>query len=148
MLKLQKHILIKAPPEKVFDLVDDTAGLPEIWRNLSNIRDLKRIPNGGHSFEFDYRMAGFQIKGSSSDLEHVRPSRIVTRTSGGLIATLTWNFNPSAGGSETSLVLDIEYEVPVPVVGRVAEHLVAMINNADITYVLTYLKLKLERGRA
>ncbi len=145
MIRLIKSIVIAASPEKVFDVVDDTANLPEVWRNLSNIRNLKRLPNGGHSLDFDYTMIGVHIKSSSVDLEHVRPNRIVTRTTGALISTLTWDFQPLAGGAETNLVLEIEYEVPVPVVGKLAEVIVAKVNETDIVYVLNYLKLKLER---
>ncbi len=144
MIKLTKNVTIAAPPEKVFDVVDDTANLPEVWRNLSNIRNLKRLPNGGHSFQFDYTMAGVRIEGSSIDLEHARPHRIVTRTTGGIVSTLTWEFRPTSEGAETDLVLEAEYEAPVPVIGRLAEIIVAKVNETDIVYVLNYLKLKLE----
>ena len=145
MIKLIESVIIAAPPEKVFDVVDDTASLPEVWRNLSNIRNLKRLPNGGHSLDFDYTMAGIHIKSSSVDLEHVRPHRIVTRTTGALISTLTWDFQPIPGGVETNLVLEIKYEVPVPVVGKLAEVILAKVNETDVVYALNYLKLKLEK---
>jgi uncharacterized protein YndB with AHSA1/START domain len=144
MIKLTKEIVIAAPPEAVFDVIDDTANLPELWRNLSNIRNLKRIPNGGHSFQFDYTMAGVRVEGSSVDLEHVRPGRIVTRTTGGVISTLTWAFRPISYGTETDLSLEIEYQVPVPLVGQLAEIIVAKINENDIVYMLNFLKLKSE----
>jgi len=144
MIKLIKSIVIAAPPERVFDVVDDTASLPEIWRNLSNIRNLKRLPNGGHSFQFDYTMAGVRIEGSSVDLEYVHPHRIVTRTTGGIVSTLTWEFRPISEGTKTDLHLEIEYEAPVPVIGKLAEVIVAKVNETDIVYVLNYLKLKLE----
>jgi uncharacterized protein YndB with AHSA1/START domain len=144
MITLTKTIDISAPPEQVFDVIDDTANLPEIWRNLSNIQNLQSLPNGGHSFQFDYTMAGIRIKGSSTDLEHDRPRRIVTRTTGGVISTLTWTFQPISGGSETHLSVEIQYEAPIPLVGKFAEIVIAKINESDIVYVLNYLKLKLE----
>ena len=144
MIKLTKNVIIAAPPEKVFDVVNDTANLPEVWRNLSNIRNLKRLPNGGHSFQFDYVMAGIRIAGSSVDLEHIHPHRIVTRTTGGLTSTLAWEFRPISEGTETDLYLDIEYEAPIPVIGKLAEIIVAKVNETDIVYVLNYLKLKSE----
>ena len=145
MIQLMKSVVVAAPPEKVFDTVQDTASLPDVWRNLSNIRNLKRLPNGGQSFQFDYTMVGIRIKGSSFDLEHIRPQRIVTRTTGGIISTLTWEFQPISDGAKTNLVLKIEYEAPVPVIGKLAEVIVAKVNETDIVYVLNYLKLKLER---
>jgi uncharacterized protein YndB with AHSA1/START domain len=144
MIKLTKNVVIAASPEKVFDAVADTTNLPEVWRNLSNIRNLEKLPNGGHSFQFDYTMAGIRIEGSSVDLEHVCPHRIVTRTTGGIVSTLTWVFRPIAEGAKTELTLEAEYEAPVPVIGRLAEIVVAKINETDIVYLLNYLKLKLE----
>ena len=148
MIELKRSIVIAATPEEVFDLVDDTANLPQVWRNLSNIRDLKRLPNGGHSFRFDYTMAGISIQGASADLEHDRPRRIVTRTTGGVNSTITWEFRPLADGKETELCLGGAYEVPVPLVGRLAEVIVAKVNETDIVYVLNYVKLKLEGGES
>ena len=142
MIKLKKSILISAPPDKVFDVLDDTARIPEIWHNLSNIRNFQRLPNGGSSFDFDYVMAGIKIQGSSVDLEYVRPSRLVTRTTGGLVSTMIWMFNPASNGAKTDLAVEIEYEVPIPLVGKLAEIIIAKINETDVVYVLNYLMLK------
>ena len=62
MVTMTKNIVIAAPPEQVFDIVDDPAHLPEIWRNLSNIRNVQPLPNGGNSFQFDYTMAGIRVE--------------------------------------------------------------------------------------
>jgi uncharacterized protein YndB with AHSA1/START domain len=144
MITLTKDITIAAPPEAAFDVIDDAARLPEIWHNLSNIRDIQTLPNGGNSFHFDYTMAGIRIEGLSTDLEHDRPHRIVNRTTGGLTSTLTWTFEPSPDGNKTHLTVEARYEIPIPLVGKLAEIIVAKVNEADIVYVLNYLKLKLE----
>jgi uncharacterized protein YndB with AHSA1/START domain len=68
MVTLTKGITIAASPEAVFDVIDDAAHLPEIWHNLSNIRDRRTLPNGGNGFRFDYTMAGMRIEGFSTDL--------------------------------------------------------------------------------
>ena len=145
MIKLKESVIIAAPPEKVFDMIDDAAGMPEVWRNISNVRNLKRLPNGGNSFQFDYTMIGIRIEVTSVDLAHTRPLSIVTRTTGGIISTLNWDFQPIPGVAETNLVLEIKYEVPVPVVGKLAEVIVAKVNETDVVYALNYLKLKLEK---
>lgn len=140
MIKLKKNLIIAAPPEQVFDVVDDTANISQIWRNVSNVRNLKVLSNGGHSFQFDYAMAGIRLEGSGVDLVHIRPFRIVTRTTGGVTSTLSWSFKPIVNNGQTDLALDVEYEVPVPLVGRLAEYVVAKINETDIVYMLNYLK--------
>ncbi len=141
MLKLTKNIYVSAPPDKVFDVMDDNVNLPEIWHNLSNVRNVRRIPNGGQRFEFDYNMAGLTMHGISVDLEFIRPSRLKTHTSGGIQSTLTWEFNPGPDNG-TDLVCTIEYEVPLPLIGNLAEMMIAKVNDTDIVYVLNYLKLK------
>lgn len=140
MIKMTKAIVVAAPQEKIFDVLNDIANIPEIWRNLSNIHNLKDLPNGGHSFEFDYTMAGITIHGTSTDLVYDRPNRTVTRTTGGIISTLSWTLTPHANG--VNVVFTADYEAPIPVVGKLAETIIAKVNETDMVYVLNYLKLK------
>ena len=142
MLNLKKNVIIAAPPEKVFDVVFDTANIPQVWRNVSNIRNIQSLPNGGHSFQFDYTMAGLRLNGSGTDLLVLRPQRLMTRTTGGVTSTLNWTFKPILTNTQTDLTLEAHYEVPVPLVGRLAEYVVAKINEADIVHMLNYLKQK------
>ena len=141
MTKFTKSIEVPAPAEEIFNVIDDPNNLSRIWRNLSNIRNQRRLPNGGIRFEFDYSMAGITMKGTSTDIEHIFPTRIVTRTTGGITSTLTFNFRPIIGKS-TRVDVTVEYEVPVPLVGKMAEIVIAKINESDIVYVLNYLMLK------
>ena len=147
MITLNKSIVIAASQEDIFDVLDDPANMPEIWRNLSNVRNVTMQPNGGKSFQFDYTMAGIRIDGSSTALEVDRPHRIVNRTTGGVTSTLTWALASSPDGKGTRLDFEARYEVPVPLVGRLAEIIIAKINEADIVYVLNGLKLKMEVSR-
>ncbi len=140
MIKLKKNLVIAAPPEKVFDLIFDTANISEVWRNVINVRNLKPLPNGGHSFQFDYSMAGLKLETTGADLYVVRPYRLVTRTTGGVISTLTWTFKPLENDTQTDLSLEVDYEVPVPVLGHLAEYVVAKINEADAVYMLNAVR--------
>ena len=142
MTRFTKSILVPAAAEDVFRVIDDPANLALVWRNLSNIRNQRRLPNGGIAFEFDYTMAGITIKGTSVDLEHIFPTRIVTRTTGGVSSTLTFVFRPNLTGQGTHVDLTVEYDVPLPLVGKMAEVVVAKINESDIVYALNYLMLK------
>jgi hypothetical protein len=142
VINLKKNVIITAPPEKVFDVVYDTANISQIWRNVSNIRNLQSLPNGGHSFQFDYSMAGLRLNGAGTDLVVLRPHRLITRTTGGVTSTLNWTFNPILTNTQTDLTLEVNYEVPVPLVGRLAEYVVAKINESDIVHMLDYLKRK------
>ncbi len=142
MTKFLKSIVVPATPEQVFDLIDDSTKLPEIWHNLSNIREFHRLPNGGTSFKFDYMMAGIKISGTSMDLVHERPHRLVTHTTGGVSSTFNFSFTANADNTETTVVIEVEYEIPLPLIGRMAESIIHKINETDIVYVLNYLKMK------
>jgi hypothetical protein len=142
VINLKKNAIIPAPPDKVFDVVFDTANISEIWRNVSNVRNLQALPNGGHSFQFDYTMAGLRLSSSGTDLLVLRPDRLVTRTTGGVTSTLSWTFKPILGNTQTDLTLEANYDVPVPLVGRLAEYFVARLNETDITHMLSYLQHK------
>jgi ribosome-associated toxin RatA of RatAB toxin-antitoxin module len=146
VLNLKKNAIIPASPDSVFDVIFDTTNMPQVWPNVSNIRNLQSLPNGGHSFQFDYTMAGLRLNGSGTDLLVLRPSRLVTRTTGGVTSTLSWTFKPILGNTQTELTLDANYEVPIPLVGRLAEYLVARINETDIAHMLSYLQRKFSSG--
>jgi uncharacterized protein YndB with AHSA1/START domain len=145
MVKFTKNIFIAAPPEAIFDAIDDSANLPNYWRNISNVHNFKRIENGGTGFDFDYHMAGFNVKGSSIDLEHDRPRRIVTRTTGGLVSTLTFTFDPGPNGEGTNFEITAEYEMPPSLISHMAEAIVAKVNEGDINYVMNYMMLKFKK---
>jgi ribosome-associated toxin RatA of RatAB toxin-antitoxin module len=142
VINLKKNSIVAAPPHKVFEVVYDTANISQIWRNISNIRNLQPLPNGGHSFQFDYSMAGIRLSGTGTDLLVLRPSRLVTRTAGGVISTLNWTFKPIVGDAQTDLTLEVNYEVPVPLISRLAEYVVAKINETDVVYMLNAVKRK------
>lgn len=148
MITVKKNVLIAVPREVVFAVVDDTANIPELWPSLSNVRNLKRIPNGGHSFQFDFHMAGITVGGTSVDLEYDPPKRIVTRTTGSLTSTLSWTFLPQADGEQTDVNLEIEYEAPLPLIGRIAEKVISRINDRDVAAMLEALKAKSEHVRS
>ena len=86
-------------------------------------------------------MAGLTVHGSSVDLEFIRPRRLKIHTIGGIQSTLTWEFNPGPNNG-TDLNFTAEYEAPVPLVGKLAEVVIAKVNETDIVYMLNYLKLK------
>ena len=57
--------------EKVFNFVGDPTHLPEFWPSLVEVKDIKRLPNGGTSNRWVYKMAGIRLEGTSEDVERV-----------------------------------------------------------------------------
>ena len=142
MAKVEKTITINAPVEKVFDYIDQPTNLPEIWPSLMEIKDVQTLPNGGHTDRWVYKMAGMRFEGTTEGIEHVTNQRIVSKTKGGVESTQTWVFQPEAGG--TKVTFEVEYTVPIPVLGKLAEAIIVKMNEHEGDLVLANLKARME----
>jgi len=143
MAKIEKTITINAPVEKVFGyIIDEESNLPEIWPSLVEITDVQRLPNGGHKNRFVYKMAGIRLQGTSEDIEYIPNQRIVSKTTGGAESTQTWLFEPEAGG--TKVTFRVEYTVPIPVLGKLAEAVIVKMNEHEGDLILANLKARME----
>ena len=142
MAKVEKTITINAPVEKVFGYVSEPTNLPEIWPSLVEVKDVHRLPNGGTSNQWVYKMAGMRLEGTSEDIEYVVNQRFVARTKGGAESTQTWICQPEAGG--TKVTFGVEYTVPIPVLGKLAEAVIVKMNQHEGEAILANLKARME----
>jgi uncharacterized membrane protein len=142
MSKLEKSIKINAPVEKVFDYLGDQANLPKIWPSLIEITDLKPLPNGGWSNRWKYKMTGIHLSGTSEDTERITNQRIVSQTKGGIESIQTWTFQSENGG--TKVTFAVEYTIPIPVIGAVAEAVIVKMNEQEAKTILENLKAIME----
>ena len=142
MAKVEKTITINAPVEKVFGYIDEPTNLPEIWPSLMEIKDVQTLPNGGHTDRWVYKMAGMRFEGTTEGIEHVTNQRIVSKTKGGVESTQTWVFQPEAGG--TKVTFEVEYNIPIPVLGKLAEAIVVKMNDREGDSILANLKTRME----
>ena len=143
MPKQETIITINAPVEKVFSyLQDDPTNLLQIWPGLVEVENVQHLPKGGTSFRWAYRMLGIRLKGTSEDIEYVANQRVVTKTKGGIEATYTWTFQPEDGG--TKMTVEVDWTVPVPVLGKLAEALIVRQQEREFDLVLANLKDRME----
>ena len=142
MPKEERTITINAPVEKVFSYIDEPTNLLEIWPSMVEVKDVQRLPKGGTSFRFVYKMAGIRFEGTSEDIEYVANERIVTKTKGGIEAIYTWTFQPEDGG--TKMTVEVEWTVPVPVLGKLAEAFIVRQQEREFDLLLANLKDKME----
>lgn len=141
MAKLTKSITINAPVEKVFGYVSDSTNLPEIWPSLMEMKDVKHLPDGRTTDSWTYKMAGIQLKGTTVT-EYVENKSIISKTEGGVKSTQIWTFAPEDGG--TKATFEVEYTVPIPVIGKLAEAIVVKMNNHEGDALLANLKSRME----
>ena len=142
MSKLEKSITINAPVEKIFNYFSDRTHLPEIWPSLVEITDIKPLPNGGCTFHWTYKMAGMRLSGTTEDTEYVANQRIVGKTKGGIDSIQTWTFQSEDIGTKVTFTVD--YKIPIPVLGKVAEAVIVKMNEHEGRTLLENLKAIME----
>ena len=129
MAKAGGTITIKSPVEKIFNYISEPENQPEIWPSLMEIKDVERLPNGNTKNRWVYKMAGVRFEGTSESVEYVTNRRIVSKTKGGVESTQTWIFQPE--GNETKVTFEVEYTIPVPILGKLAEAIIIKMNEHE-----------------
>ena len=132
---------INAPVEKVFEYVTDPMKLPEWMVGITGVTDVTGSGVGQHH-HWTYKMVGVPLHGETTISEHVPNERWVTDSKGTADSVFTFTFAPHEGG--TKLNVDIDYTIPIPVLGRLAEKLVLKRNQRDMDTSLENLKDAME----
>jgi uncharacterized membrane protein len=145
MKKMSRTIEIKAPVQRVYDFLTQPANLPGIWPNLVSVSNVVAAMNGSHDFDWNYKMGGIHFKGHAKT-EAAEPGKLVrVRNEGGIDSTFLWTYQ-GLNGANTRLKVDIEYTIPTPVIGKLAEALAAKMNERDLDHLLANLKDVMEQG--
>jgi len=142
MASLTKSVVIHAPVDKVFGYLDDPLHEPEFWPSLVEIKDVERLPNGGRKDHWTYKMAGVRLDGVAETTERIPNRRIVDKTTGAVDSTQTWMIEPQ--GDDTKVTFQIDYTVPVPVLGKLAEAAIVKLNDHEGDVIMENLKTILE----
>ena len=142
MAKLTRTITINAPVEKVFAYASEPTNLPEIWPSMVEVKDVQPSPAGGYNFGWVYKMAGMRFEGASETTESIPNQRTVTKSKKGIQSTFTWTYQPDAGG--TKLTLEVEYTIPVPLLGKLVEAFIVKQNEHEADVMLANLKARME----
>ena len=141
MAKLAKSVTINAPVEKVFGYVSDSTNLPEIWPSLLEMKDVKHLSDGKTTDSWTYKMAGMRFKGTTIT-EYVENKSVISKTEGGVKSTQIWTFEPADGG--TKATFEVEYSVPIPLLGKIAEAIVVKMNDHEGDAIMANLKSRME----
>jgi uncharacterized membrane protein len=136
-----KCVTINAPIEKVYSYVSDSTNLSEIWPSLQEVKNFKKLPDGRTTDSWTYKMAGIQLKGTTTT-EYVENKKVESKTEGGVKSTQIWTFEPVDGG--TSVTFEVEYAIPIPVIGKLAETIVVKMNENEGDAIMANLKSRME----
>jgi len=141
MPRIINNITINAPVEKVFEYISNPENIMEWWPNVTAIRD---ITGRGElqSWTFDYKMLGLHFTSKAK----VTRSRINTErrveSKGGMDASWYWEFRPVDGGTQLRWVID--YEIPLPVLGKIGEWITTRRMERVARFSLANIKERME----
>ena len=141
MAKVERSITINAPVEKVFNYLADPMAQLEWLPSMMDVKDVSGSGVGQH-FRWTYKMAGVLLKGETTVTEHIPNERRVTQSKGGVTSTWIVNLETHDGG--TIMGLDIEYTVPIPVIGKIAEKIVLKRNEREADLAMSNIKENME----
>jgi len=114
---VHKSIEISAPVEKVFSYLEDPGNNPEWIESMINVKNIAGSGIGSH-YTCSWKMAGVQLCGETTRTEDIPNRRIVDKTRGE--ARNTWAYTFEQHGDTTTLDLDLEYDIPIPVKWKLA----------------------------
>jgi uncharacterized membrane protein len=141
MPTINNSIHINAPVEKVFAYMTDPTNLPEWMVSMSEVTGVTGS-GVGLNYQWKYKMIGIPLQGQTTFTEFVASERVVTESKGGVASTFTFTFAPHEGG--TTLDLKVEYTIPIPVLGKLAERLVLKRNEREASMWLENVKERME----
>jgi uncharacterized membrane protein len=143
MAKVEKSATIDAPLERVFAYLKDPMSNLE-W--LPGMMEVTKVSGEGVGarFRWVYKMAGLALEGESTALEFVPNKRFVTESKSGIVSTWNWDFAPNDGGTRIDLTVD--YVVPIPVLGKLAEAVVVKQNERVLDTALENIRSRMENA--
>ena len=141
MAKVERSITINSPVEKVFNYLADPMAQLEWLPGIMEIKDVSGSGVGQH-FRWTYKMAGVMLKGETTVTEHIPNERRVTQSKGGVTSTWIVNLETHDGG--TMMKLNIEYTIPIPVLGKIAEKIVLKRNEREADLAMSNIKENME----
>jgi len=103
---------------------------------------METIRGVGQNFKWKYKMAGVLIEGESTVTELVPNKRMGFQTKGAVASDWLLVVDAKDGGTEVEL--NIEYTIPVPVLGKVAEKLVLKRNEREADLAMENIKMIME----
>ncbi|MFC7043585.1 SRPBCC family protein [Halonotius sp. GCM10025705] len=142
MVAVSDGIAIDAPPETVFEYLDEPANHRTITPAITGISDIEPLDNGGKELDFTYRMVAVEIEGHLVQTVHEPPTCHRFRMDGGLSGELTFDIEATDDGSWVTYTA--EYTIPGQVIAKVIEPFVRRYNKGELESTLANLKAKIE----
>jgi uncharacterized membrane protein len=93
-------------------------------------------------FSLCFPLPGVRFEGASETIEAITNQRAVTKSTKGIQTTFVWTYQPEDDG--TKMTMEVEYVVPIPLLGKLAEAFIVKQNEHEAEAMLANLKARME----
>ncbi len=123
MARIEKSIVINAPPEEVFAKFGDFEGWSEWSDGLEEVKITSKKRKGvGVTFHSGGMIGGRRTETDAEVTEWIENERIDIRSTAGKVTFFGSNiFKPVTGGTEYTIV--VNYEMPYSILGKILDKL-------------------------
>ncbi|MGB5933128.1 MAG: SRPBCC family protein [Anaerolineae bacterium] len=143
MARYEGSVTINAPVEKVFGYIMDPASHAEWMPSLMEVKDVNMTEQRvGSHWRWAWKMVGLRFEGETTITEYIPNERLVWQSTGAILSTWVYTFEPEDGGTKVNVV--VEYTVPIPVLGKVAEAFVLSQVEREADFGVANLKARME----
>ena len=142
----ERSIVINAPVEKVFAVIDDLRRVPEYMHGVVRTADIKQTPRRiGDTMRLTYSVMGLRFPMKATVLEREENKRGVIKMEGGMNGTITGTYEPQ--GSATKVTWRFDYTMKGGILGKAVNALlVERMNERNAEVSLENLKMICEAG--
>lgn len=143
MPNVSKAVTVNRSPAEVIEYIADVTNHPAFIGPLKSVSDLSGDPRKpGTSWTWVFVMSGVEISGSAETIKY-DPSRLFSyRTTSGALST--FEYTAAAQGDATRVQINVSYEMPDTVLGKVQAPVVERLNDLDGQRAVDNLKVILD----
>ena len=143
MTTIERSIFIKAAPETVTAVSEDTHRMPEWFTGVESVETIGSWPSVGSIAYLHMKSPGVAFKITLTSLEHIVGEKLVVKMEGLSSGTNSWHYAAEDGGTAVSYKL--EYSLSSDDAGQAMDKLVAeRANEISIEQSLNNLKALVE----
>lgn len=143
MPNVSKAVTVNRSPAEVIEYIADVTNHPAFIGPLKSVGDLSGDPRKpGTSWTWVFVMSGVEISGSAETIKY-EPARLFSyRTTSGALSTFEYTAAPQ--GDATRVQINVSYEMPDTVLGKVQAPVVERLNDLDGQRAVDNLKVILD----
>ena len=143
MPNVNKSVTVSRAPAEVIDYIADVSNHPAFIGPLKSVSDLAGDPRQpGTTWSWLFVMAGVEISGDAETVRYEPGKTFSYRTTSGALST--FEYSAAAQGDGTSVTINVEYEIPRTLLGKVQAPVVERLNEADGQRAVDNLKVILD----